>query len=314
LVVSEKGDVEMKIIAQGFSDKLGFTLVEMLTAIAIIAVLVSLIIPALSLVHKSADMVRQKSQFHSIGVGLEAFRSDFGDYPESDNGVFMTSYPGAQKLAEAMTGHDGFGFHPDSIFDRDGEDENDIPLYKPEVDTYIESLSLPPDEEAAMKRENLTIRKGPYLELETANAVKLNNLYNGTFPLSGDRFVLADMFGVVKNKATGKKTGMPIFYYRANTSNFVHDPAHYSDDFDANIYDYRDNDRIALLIQLWDRTVSHPMNSNDGDPGIFYENTLNPNFDNPLRPYRSDSFILLSAGPDGLYGTVDDVFNFERAE
>jgi len=37
-------------------------------------------------------------------------------------------------------------------------------------------------------------------------------------------------------------------------------------------------------------------------------------FDIPPRPYRSDSFILLSAGPDGLYGTGDDVFNFDEAE
>jgi len=36
----------MKIIAKQFSHKLGFTLVEMLTALAIIAVLVSLIIPS----------------------------------------------------------------------------------------------------------------------------------------------------------------------------------------------------------------------------------------------------------------------------
>jgi hypothetical protein len=29
------------------------------------------------------------------------------------------------------------------------------------------------------------------------------------------------------------------------------------------------------------------------------------------RPYRRDSYILISAGYDGLYGTADDVLNFE---
>jgi hypothetical protein len=29
------------------------------------------------------------------------------------------------------------------------------------------------------------------------------------------------------------------------------------------------------------------------------------------QPYRSDTYILLSAGYDGEYGTVDDIFNFE---
>ena len=29
------------------------------------------------------------------------------------------------------------------------------------------------------------------------------------------------------------------------------------------------------------------------------------------RPYKSDSYILLSAGFDGEYGTGDDIYNFE---
>ena len=30
------------------------------------------------------------------------------------------------------------------------------------------------------------------------------------------------------------------------------------------------------------------------------------------RPYRAGSFILVSAGKDGLYGTADDIFNFTK--
>jgi len=37
---------------------------------------------------------------------------------------------------------------------------------------------------------------------------------------------------------------------------------------------------------------------------------LNPNINVLKRPYRADSFILLSAGPDALYGTPDDILNF----
>jgi hypothetical protein len=29
-------------------------------------------------------------------------------------------------------------------------------------------------------------------------------------------------------------------------------------------------------------------------------------------PYRADSYILISAGRDGLYGTADDIVNFPR--
>jgi hypothetical protein len=40
----------------------------------------------------------------------------------------------------------------------------------------------------------------------------------------------------------------------------------------------------------------------------------NPNFTSPPRPYKNDSFILQCAGPDALYGTQDDIFNFDKPE
>lgn len=29
------------------------------------------------------------------------------------------------------------------------------------------------------------------------------------------------------------------------------------------------------------------------------------------RPYRAETYILISAGEDGLYGTMDDICNFD---
>jgi len=196
-------------------------------------------------------------------------------------------------------------------------------LYLPDLDTYIGTLSLTPAEKEALKKENLAIRRGPYLELETANAVRLRDLYKSLGSLGleeapvPERFVLCDMFRLVKNSATGKRTGMPILYYKANTAYFNHDPQNYLGQ--DNIYDFRDNRRMLEELVLWEETLPlpHPMRSTSdgGDPAIFYTNTLNPNFATPpMRPYRADSFILLSAGPDGQYGTPDDVFNFNRGE
>ena len=92
----------MKIFTRQFSHRTGFTLVEMLAAVAVIAILISLIVPALTMVKKSADMARQRAQFHSIEIALEAFRADFGDYPPSKSEGLLTAYPGALKLAEAI--------------------------------------------------------------------------------------------------------------------------------------------------------------------------------------------------------------------
>ena len=324
----------MKIRAKHCSYRTGFTMVEVLAAAAVIAILISLIVPALTMVKRSADMARQRAQFHSIEIALEAFRADDGDYPPSDDlGGMFEAYPGAMKLAEAVIGHDGFGFHPRSEFtnngwlDTDGDGDNDDEaLYLPDVATNIDNDgTLTAAEKEMAKKENLTVRKGPYLELETANAVRLRDIYKA--PIGGeglqfdpvpDRFVLCDMFRLVKNNATGRKTGMPILYYRADTSNFKHDPADYDTQPLDNIYDHRDNRKIVELNEMWEGSVFHPMRPSNTEldgPALFYKNTLNPNFATPpLRPYRADSFILLSAGPDGEYGTPDDVFNFNKGE
>jgi len=39
---------------------------------------------------------------------------------------------------------------------------------------------------------------------------------------------------------------------------------------------------------------------------------LNPQVTAINRPYRAGSYILISAGKDGLYGSPDDIFNFDK--
>ncbi|MHC4836324.1 MAG: type II secretion system protein, partial [Planctomycetota bacterium] len=97
----------------------GFTLVELLTTLAVIGVLLGLLIPALNEVTKKATQVKQKAQFHAIGNALEAFRNDYGDYPPSayTNDLGTSDYAtGSHHLAEALVGRDGLGFHSSSQF------------------------------------------------------------------------------------------------------------------------------------------------------------------------------------------------------
>ena len=51
----------------------------------------------------------------------------------------------------------------------------------------------------------------------------------------------------------------------------------------------------------------HPL----ADPKRFYPNARDGKSPAQSAPYRRDSFILVSAGQDGLYGTADDICNFE---
>ena len=103
--------------------KIGFTIVELLTVMAVIAMLMGILVPALNLVRKLAKDVNQRAEFHSINVALETYvnESPTQQYPESShlgtaavaNGVTV----GAQRLTEALLGRDLVGFDPNSTWD-----------------------------------------------------------------------------------------------------------------------------------------------------------------------------------------------------
>ena len=72
--------LEMKVSNRGSKRFLtGFTIVELLTVLAIIAMLVGLLVPALNLVRNIAKETKQKAQLTTIGLALTAFKNDEGD-------------------------------------------------------------------------------------------------------------------------------------------------------------------------------------------------------------------------------------------
>ena len=112
---------------------------------------------------------------------------------------------------------------------------------------------------------------------------------------------------------------MPILYYKANTADILHDFE--NPDNPQNIYDYRDNHSLVMLGKPWDPPSAggtpHRLAIEAGQqPGYrFYMNTTNDKVlassTAAVRPYRADTFILISAGSDGEYGTPDDITNYD---
>ncbi len=291
----------MKPIAKQSNKEAAFTIVELLTVMSIIIILMGLLAPAMNRVRIFAKKVSQKNQFHSIDVALEMFRAEFDGYPDSgamDSATPPQPYCGAMKLAEAMMGQDLLGFHPDSRFLVDGSDGAGNPLY---------FYPGPPP------LVNLQARKEHYLPLENANAYKLKDIYPNPAPFEPERFVLCDVYTSVMNISTGKKIGMPILYYKANTSNTRHDPTDLPipGNDKGQIYNYLDNNQLVEVGKPWNPPPTGSNHTLFTDPTRFYASTWNEKVKAMDRPYRVDSFILISAGYDGEYGTPDDVFNFE---
>ena len=263
----------------------------MLTVLAIISLLVGILIPAVSAVKNSAMEAKQTGQFVSINLGLTTFKdpSVYGDYPPSDGWSpgGPLKYCGAQKLAEALLGLDLLGFHPKSEFTFDGVNSAGLFVY----DTGDPVL--------------FGQRKDLFLDA-TANAFKLDDLFlrTGTGLLYGDTYVLCDVFGATKVMLPGgttAKAGAPILYYKANPSGRLV----------REVYNHNDNVLLVSLKEAADNRA-HPLANPVGGYSNFYNYITDPKITagGEQWPYKPNSYILISAGADGLYGTGDDVRNF----
>jgi type II secretory pathway pseudopilin PulG len=294
----------MKSTSKQSNKRAAFTIVELLTVMSIIVILIGLLVPALNQVKRFAFEVKQRAQLSSIDKAIELFNSEFDGYPDSGAlGPDGMEYCGAMKLCEAVMGQDLLGYHPDSTFRGDGTDGNKL--------LYPDSSTLTQEQHD----ESLSARKGPYLPLDNANAFTMGDLYGTTDPFLPAHFVLCDVYKRVTHRQIGSKVGMPILYYRANTANTMHDVATPTNP--RNIYNFRDNQRLIELGQPWDQ--ANPGNQGTPasgshallNPTRFYMNTKNHKVLVASRPYRADTYILISAGWDGEYGTPDDICNFD---
>jgi type II secretory pathway pseudopilin PulG len=320
-----------------------FTIVELLTSLVIIALLLALLLPSISAVRRHAKETAQKAQFATIEMALDAFKQDYGDLPPSGRLEAINpsapgeqEYCGAMKLAEALLGWDLQGFHPKTAWRRDGYDSI-APLGNTTYDPLETRVPL---------NASLYERKGPYLELAKTSVFPIGTrgasegLFRDPTPFTNSNkpYVLCDVFGVRKLKEPGGKmvlAGSPILYYRANTaSKSLNDPL-----FANRIYNHWDNQDLLFLGKLTPsgvRGANHPLlHGGAGPTPSFYEAQFNYNLNAPPAPpnyggsgigfgirdpktstalvpwpYNPDSYILISAGMDGLYGTADDIHNY----
>ena len=308
------------------NNRKAFTIVELLIVVTIIALLLGILLPSIAMVRTKAKETAQKAQFATIEMALEAFKQDYGDYPPSDlsGTTTQTYYCGAQKLSEALLGWDLMGFHPNTGWRADG------------YDASVGNASYDPLRTRFTNGQPTTLleRKGPYLELAKASAFRLyRDLFNNNDSSIPATFVLCDVYRVRKltDPNTGKTitVGSPILYYKANTANKTIDM---TVTITNRTYNYNNNWPITSSLKLTTNGpggLKHPFDSPSsgteypvfysdkatydattyGGSGIGYgiRDTKVPSV---VRPYNPDTYILISAGPDGYYGTADDIHNY----
>jgi prepilin-type N-terminal cleavage/methylation domain-containing protein len=308
-----------------------FTLLELLTVIAIIAMLIGVMSVGVKMATRQAKNLKQKAELRAIDVGLELFSKEFEDYPDSKvlpSAAAAGAVCGAQYLAEALVGRDSRGFESQTGW----YPPNDL-AYKAGLDPAVLATLYDSANTVSMQR-----RKGPYVELKYSGIYTIAELWQTTTAPSNiytsagaaNRFrspVITDTF--TRNEITfngaSVKVGLPVLYFKADgarrfrvdqANNPVPAPA--SAEYSQWIYNFDDNLPVVRLPVLMDPTLPDNDFKDSAAPAktmaqVFYEKitqTADParNF---YKPFNAEKFILISAGWDGIYGTKDDITNFD---
>jgi prepilin-type N-terminal cleavage/methylation domain-containing protein len=304
----------------------GFTIIELMTVLLIIGLIISVLVPGINIAKRHAKEVAQHAQLYSIKSSLEMFYNDYDNYPPSERTGSPPEYTcGAQKLAEALVGCDLQGYDPVSNFDLVNTDNN--------PNAYAiagKNGATQQDEDQSLAR-----RMGPYLQIdERTRAVDLErlfgvggtgDLYPGGNPANKEIGpVLCDIYikkKVALDPATPGDTvtvGAPLLYYKSSRSSHKFD----TNLPNGNIYNSEDNQNLIdlgnLRLPLAQRSNSDHHFGTEYEEGgkrgmgIFYDAITNPAIKVGIRPYNPQTYIIISAGHDGIYGTRDDIANFGK--
>jgi len=281
-----------------------FTITELLVVIAIIAVLLGIALPALNQAKKSAKVMAERSTLSNMELAIEAFKNDHGYYPESVPRTNLLEEfqggpgpedQGAHRLAEALLGLDLLGYEENHYYKvEDGSITGTLPEGTPLVWSdgaggFVEAK-----------------RHGPYMDSSDVKVGTMGrNVRSGDVPaahpgstnfpdgVSNPNYVFLDNLEYDQPR--------PILYYRARRSGRSL----------GTIYDYSHNAEITM--DVFGGGLSYPTFD---DPtgyefGYFIWDPRTGPVDEPTaRPHNKDTFLLIGAGFDHVYGTEDDITNF----
>jgi len=275
--------------------------------------LISILTPSLVNVKNIARTAKTAALLKGLGDGLEMFHTDHvlqadrlvsGDYPPS---YFPVTVParnpyqaenqdpcnrtspynaqGAQTLVWGLVGADlqgtpGFQAAPEAQMQYDGT---------PNVAKFNQTMNY--IYRLDSNKRLLFARREPFVDITKARVrnpdpsimLLSGTLANAAVPVYLDEF------------------NMPVLYYKPRTLQTSPEPT------------YVRTDNQAFTQALLGPTLRNPIGNLAMDKdglNAFQRYIRNTQITNTYRPHNADTFILISAGADELYGTSDDVANF----
>ncbi len=311
------------------SRRAGFSLVELLTVVGIIALLTAILLPSLRSARLRAKSTASAAVIKAMSDGLEMFHNDYDRYPDSSlrvdpiedlpvNGTAnVQPLNGAHWVYRALMGYDTLGVDMKARMLGDGgggtveqaefDPRNPNALFSQRRGPYIDDLKFARDNDSSVLRQVGTPpNTGRAVALDTFNGPILYYRSNPRAPqiFADAGSAVAGVYNLSDNAlVTGSKTIGEYGWNFSGNSKGNHPTAH-------PLGQFGDPTSLTSIQELPLDDQSVAISNGQTFCGYLYSRDTAATA-NILKPVKRESFILISAGADGLVGTTDDVKNFE---
>lgn len=340
----------------------GFTLVELLVVIVIIAILIGLLVPAVGAVRNIARDMGCKAVISALDQGLETYKTDGNlggtyppSYPDRDANTYTATVTspyahlglsndipirGAGLLTWALSGADGLGSPGFKVF-RTGTSQ----YWSQDTDNQMGggpgtsgAYALYPTGHTRAG-DPVYPRYGPYVDQSKVETTSFVNVALG-FAVPAEIEAREKIGGGVPQRTFPMyldARGYPVLYWRADPAGKAVADRVAVGGAQRGRYHWFDNGGLltdeemsggdpdganyALVLNQgglghaleWNGAMPATPNPNTPLPlGYFQAYIQDQNVTARFEPQRSDSYLLISPGRDGRYGTADDITNFQH--